>query len=86
MAAQIDTARAYAALRPLALPASYFLDRIDCPLTRARCAAVIRQHDEDMEAARLADEAAGYLDIADEPSPSDLSLEADLAASFSQVA
>jgi hypothetical protein len=39
-----------------------------------------------MEAARLAEEAAGYLDLADEPSPSHLSLEADLAAAFREVA
>jgi hypothetical protein len=39
-----------------------------------------------MEAARLVDEAAGSLDLANEPSPCDIDLEAEIAASFSEVA
>ncbi len=49
-------------------------------------AGATQQNDADMEAARLADEAAGSLDLANEPSPSDIDLKAEIAASFSEVA
>ncbi len=53
---------------------------------RASCERAIQQHDVDMEAARLVDEAAGHLDLANEPSPFDINLETEIAASFSEVA
>ncbi len=68
------------------LPASYFHSCIEDPAVRAHCAEVIARHHADMEAARLADEAAGYLDFADEPSPSLVDLEAEFAAVFGRAA
>ncbi len=47
------------------------------PLFRARIYAA--QYDPEMEAAQLADEEAGYLDLADEPSPSVMEFEAEAA-------
>jgi hypothetical protein len=85
MATASDTARAQSA--PHSTPLPVFLDLIGAsPASRARWEQVVAQHEAEFEAARLADEAAGYLDLADEPSPSALDYKADLAASFSQVA
>lgn len=69
------------------LPFPDFLEAINSPLIgRADKIREAAQHEADFEAARLADEAAGYLDLADEPSPSVIGFEAQFAAVFGKVA